>query len=184
MEEWIAIPGYEGLYEASNLGRIRTAEGKETTNARCHRVWKQRILKLHRTKRGSSNNFNEMVSLWKNGEFKQLLVARLVAMTWCSGYKQDLTVNHIDGDPLNNKADNLEWITQRENILHAYKTGLNKQSKPCELINSKGDRFKFYSMSEASRFLGRNPGYLGIAIGHGTRIYSSDGEVYGFARRR
>ena len=177
MEEWKAIPGYEGLYEASNLGRIRTAEGKTTVNAKQTRVWKQRIMKIHLTKR-STRGFNQMVSLWKDGKRKELLVPRLVALTWCDGYSDGLTVNHIDGNPLNNKAENLEWVTMSENLKHAYRTGL-KKGKPCTLINQSGDRFHFSTLSEAERFLGRRSGYLTIARGHKTKIYSSDGEIYG-----
>lgn len=178
MEEWRGIPGYEGIYEASNLGRIKSVAGKRTINARCNRTWKERIMKLHLTKR--SKGYNAMVSLWKDGKRKQLLVARLVAMTWCEGYKADLTVNHIDGNPLNNSADNLEWVTLSENSRHAFRTGLNPGAKKVTLINGDGKTLDFYSMSEASRFLGRkNDSYLSTAIKHGTRIYSVNGDVYG-----
>lgn len=177
MEEWRSIPGYEGIYEASNLGRIKSVAGKRTINARCNRTWKERIMKLHLTKR--SKGYNAMVTLWKDGKHKQLLVARLVAMTWCEGYKEDLTVNHIDGNPLNNKVENLEWVTLSDNLKHAHRTGLNPGSKKVTLVGKDGNRHEFYSMSEASRFLGRKPGYLSVAIGHGTRIYSTNGDVYG-----
>ena len=181
MEQWKAIPGYEGLYEASTLGRIRTADGKVTSNnGRLHRVWKQRIMKIHYTKRSKNGKQNAMVSLWKDGKRKEFLVGRLVALSWCDGYKDGLTVNHIDGNTTNNNADNLEWVSLSENIIHAYKNGFNKSARPCTLINKDGDEFHFYSMQEASRFLGRKPGYLTIAIGHGTRIYSANGDQYGF----
>ena len=179
MEQWKAIPGYEGSYEASNLGRIKSVAGKRTINARCNRVWKERIMKLHITKRPNKKKCNEMVSLWKDGKFKQLLVPRLVAMTWCEGYREDLTVNHKDGNPLNNKAENLEWVTLSENSKHAYRTGLNPGARQVILENSNGEKFEFYSMSEASRFLGHQPYYLSTAIKHGTRIYSINGDVYG-----
>lgn len=180
MEKWKPIPGYEGSYEASNLGRIKSVEGKRTINARCNRVWKERIMKLHLTRRGGKKTtFNQMVTLWKEGKYKQLLVARLVAMTWCEGYAEGLTVNHIDGDPLNNKAENLEWVTLSENMSHAFRTGLNPGAKKVALMDGSGRTFEFYSMSEASRFLGRKSGYLSIAIGHKTKIYSSNGDVYG-----
>lgn len=123
--------------------------------------------------------FNQMVSLWKDGDHKQFLVARLVAMTWCKGYREDLTVNHIDGNPLNNKADNLEWVTMSENTRHAFRTGLNPLAKKVTLTKD-GEMFDFYSMSEASKFLGRkNDSYLSTAIKHGTKIYSVNGDVYG-----
>lgn len=182
MENWKSIPGYEGLYEASDMGRIRSVEGKKTTNARCNRVWKQRIMKLHFTKRSKDGSLSSMVTLWKNGEHKQLLVARLVASTWCKGYEDGLTVNHIDGNPLNNCAGNLEWVTINENIKHSYKIGLRRNANPCVLKDKEGNTFEFYSMSEASRFLGRkNASYLSTAIKHGTKIYSVSGEAYGLA---
>lgn len=180
MEQWKAIPGYEGLYEASDLGRIRSAEGKTTRNARCTRVWKQRILKKNLTKRPCGTQ-NESVCLWKNGKHKDYLVSRLVAMTWCDGYQDRFTVNHIDGNTLNNKADNLEWISLSENITHAYKTGLNSNARKCTLTNKSGRKFLFYSLQEASRFLGRNPKYLSTALQKGTGIYASNGDQYDFA---
>lgn len=179
MEEWKSIPGYEGIYEASNLGRIRSDEGKTTTNAKQTRVWKQRILKPHKVRRRKAGSYSEIVSLWKGGEMKELLVPRLVALTWCEGYAEGLTVNHIDGNPLNNKASNLEWVSLSENVRHAYRTGLNKNSKECRLVDKNGQEYRFYSLQEASRFLGRKPKYLSVAIGQGTKIYSSKGEIYG-----
>lgn len=107
-ENWKAIPGYEGLYEASTLGRIRTAEGKTTSSRRFFkRVWKQRILKG----RGSNPRIGYRVSLWKDGKEKDWLVARLVAMTWIDGYCEGMTVNHKDRNRFNNNIDNLEWLS-------------------------------------------------------------------------
>lgn len=177
MEEWKSITGYEGLYEVSNLGRVRSTEGKVTKNAQCTRVWKQRIMKIHYSKR--NKGLNALADLWKDGKRKQLLIARLVAMEFCKGYAEGLTVNHIDGNPLNNKAENLEWVSLSENIRHAYRTGLNKWGRHCTLVDERGNTHEFYSLQEASRFLGRKPKYLSVAIGHGTKIYSASGDVYG-----
>lgn len=177
MEEWKSIHGYEGLYEVSNFGRVRSVEGKVTKNARCTRVWKQRIMKIHYGKR--NNGLNALADLWKNGKRKQFLIARLVAKEFCEGYEEGLTVNHIDGNPLNNKAENLEWVTLSENVRHAYRTGLNNCGRHCALVDKDGNRHEFYSLQEASRFLGRKRSYLSIAIGHGTKIYSASGDVYG-----
>jgi hypothetical protein len=129
MEQWKAIPGYEGLYEASTLGQIRTVEGKITSNARYpRRVWKQRILKLKYELRKSGQHKDARVCLWKDGKEKTFLVSRLVAMTWCRGYAEGLTVNHKDGNPMNNYYENLEWITLADNIKHAMKNGLYPQA--------------------------------------------------------
>ena len=130
MEEWKAIPGYEGLYEASNLGRIRTAEGKVTYNTRFpHRVWKQRIMKFKYAMRKSGDHMDARVCLWKDRKEKTFLVSRLIAMTWCDGYSDGLTVNHKDGDTLNNCPENLEWISLADNIRHGFSKGLYPQSK-------------------------------------------------------
>lgn len=139
MEQWKMIPGYEGLYEASTHGQIRTAEGKTTSNARYpKRVWKQRVLKQKYAYRKSGHLKDARVCLWKDGKEKTFLVSRLVAMTWCDGYADGLTVNHKDGNPLNNNSDNLEWVSLAENIRHGFKTGLYPQSKTSRQIVTGG----------------------------------------------
>jgi hypothetical protein len=130
MEQWKDIPGYEGLYQASTDGRIRTAEGKTTASARFpHRVWKQRIMKLKYQTRKSGRSKDARVCLWKDGKEKTFLVSRLVALAWCDGYADGLTVNHKDGDPMNNHPDNLEWISLADNIRHGFRTGLYSKKR-------------------------------------------------------
>jgi len=181
MEEWRSIPGYEEIYEASNLGRIRTAEGKTTSSARfSKRVWRQRILKSkQKIRRGGKRD--EQVTLWKDGKGKMFLVSRLIALTWCDGYSDGMTVNHIDGNTLNNNAENLEWITLAENIRHGFDTGLYSHCKPCTIISSNGEQKSFRSMQEASKSIGRNVRYIEQCLIHNRPIRSSDGEVYGIA---
>lgn len=130
MEQWKMIPGYEGLYEASTLGQIRSAEGKITSNARySRRVWKQRIIKQKYVNRKTGKCRDARVCLWKDGKEKTHLVSRLVAMTWCNGYADGLTVNHKDGNPLNNNYKNLEWMSLADNIRHGFKNGLYHRAK-------------------------------------------------------
>lgn len=132
MEQWKDIPGYEGLYQASTQGRIRTCEGKITSSARFEkRVWKQRILKqkLCKNRKGRTD---ARVSLWKDRKEKTWLVSRLVALTWCDGYADGLTVNHKNGNPLDNSAQNLEWMTRAANIQHGFKNGLYKNWRPVQ----------------------------------------------------
>nr|DAL08116.1 MAG TPA: homing endonuclease [Caudoviricetes sp.] len=130
-EQWKDIPGYEGLYEASNTGEIRTKLGKTTSSARSSkRVWKQRILKQKHQKRirCAAGYTDARVTLWKDGEEKTMLVSRLVAMAWIPGYSKNLTVNHIDGNPMNNNASNLEWCTRAENIRKGFANGQYKNT--------------------------------------------------------
>jgi hypothetical protein len=123
MEIWKEIKGYEGIYEVSNKGNVRTVAGKTTFTAH-HGVrnWKQRVLKF----KGHSRIVGNRVSLWKDGNFKDYLVCRLVAYTF---YGQDYndhtkTVNHIDGNRFNNNLENLEIVTHKENNRHAFANNL------------------------------------------------------------
>jgi hypothetical protein len=164
-EIWKPIPHYEGLYEASNLGRIRTAANKVTFSVR-HGVrhWKQRILKYKRC--ADFNKIGYRVTLWKNKKPKDFLVARLVCTTWHENLiDTDMTVNHIDGNRLNNNINNLEWLTLADNIRHGFKTGLYKKNQICvKLQDENGKEYSFNSMSEASRFLNRGNSYLSNLI--------------------
>lgn len=178
-ELWKEIPGYEGLYEASTLGRIRSVDGKVTSSARFnHRVWKQRIIKpkVQMRKYGKAD---ERVCLWKNGKERTLLVSRLVAMTWCDGYRDGLTVNHINGNTMDNRCANLEWVTLRENTIHAFETGLNQCRKPVKLKNIKTqETICFLSMSQCSSWLGRNKQYISNRLSKGNIAEAANGDKY------
>lgn len=171
MEEWKDIPGYEGLYEASNLGRIRTNANKVTSSARFPvRHWKQRIMKQKYQKRRSNGKKNARVCLWKDGKEKTFLVSRLIAMAWCDGYAEGLTVNHIDGNPENNNASNLEWVTMSDNIRKGFEDGLFSTTKPCIMVMEDGTELHFRSLAAASRYLGMNNGYISNAMKKKHRI--------------
>lgn len=177
MEEWRDIPGFEGLYQASTLGRIRTCAGKTTSNARYKkRVWKQRVLKPKCKKSGQGRQ-DERVGLWKDGVVYYRQVARLVAQTWCEGYQDWLTVNHIDGNPKNNQACNLEWMSLADNIREGFKTGLYSSVVKRTTIVVNGSRLSFPSMAAASRFLGKNNGYISNMSARGKPlVFTMQGE--------
>lgn len=98
METWKPIPGYEGFYEASDMGRIRSVY-------RYKRVLKPMI----------SNTGYKRVDLFKDKSRKQFSVHRLVAMTFVNNPNGKPFVNHRDENKLNNCADNLEWVSHVEN---------------------------------------------------------------------
>lgn len=178
-EEWRAIPGYEGIYEASNLGRIRTANGKTTSNARYPvRVWKQRVLKPKVQERENGRK-DQRVSLWKDGEESTQLVARLVAMAFLPAPFDILTVNHINGNPMDNRIENLEWATLSENIRHGFETGLySAAQKAVVLTREDGREFSFDSMADASRYLKRCNGYVSNNIAKCCPCYDDCGIKY------
>ena len=178
-ETWKPIPGYEGIYEASDLGRIRTSKGKKTSNARYPvRIWEQRVLKpkIQTRKNGRKD---QRVNLWKDGEESTQLVARLVAMAFLPMPYDKMTVNHINGNPMDNRIENLEWCTLGDNIRHGFNTGLyNKSQKAVILTDQHGEELKFKSMSEASKFLGKSHGYVSEAIARCHYCYSANNVRY------
>lgn len=99
-EQWLDIPGYEGFYQISNFGRVKSFYFKNP-----------RILKPHKVK-GYSN-----VELYKNKEKKQFYIHRLVMENFCPIENMDmLDVNHKDEDKSNNHISNLEWMTHKDNL--------------------------------------------------------------------
>lgn len=174
MEMWKAIPGFEGRYEASTDGRIRSGREVLDPTRRQRRVFKQNFRPDHK------GRVDARISLRKDQRRQSYLVARLVAMTWCPGYEDGLTVNHIDGDPLNNAVENLEWISMRENIRKGFEGGLYSTTKAAVLVDGIGNERTFYSMAEASRFLGYNPGFLSCRMKRGLPLEIRGYRVYPF----
>lgn len=113
MIEWRPVKGYEGLYEVSNLGQVRSFYSGEA-----------KILKPYVDKDGYL-----CVHLHKNGKGYAKKVHRLVASAFIPNIGDKPQVNHIDGDKTNNTVDNLEWVTSKENMHHAWETGLCKALK-------------------------------------------------------
>ncbi|MBV5348860.1 HNH endonuclease [bacterium] len=113
------IEGYEGIYQVSNHGRIkslaRAVKGHGST-------WEkpEMFLKTWISKKGY-----EVVILTKDSKKKSIPVHRLVATAFIPSTKGKPQVNHIDCCKTNNHASNLEWCDNSENQLHAFKNGLN-----------------------------------------------------------
>jgi len=128
-EIWKDIPDYEGLYQASSLGRIRSLE-RVVKSVNRHgsylRTQKPRVLKPMLT--GKSYALRLKVHLYKDNKMKNAYIHQLVAESFLDHEKcgMKVVVDHIDNDPLNNKLDNLQLITHRENLSKDKK---NKTSK-------------------------------------------------------
>lgn len=175
MEEiWKDIKDYDG-YQVSNLGKVRTHNKITFTTKHGERHWKDRILKY----KGKNYKTGYRVDLWKNGKAHTFLVARLVAFTFYNENinNHELTVDHIDGNRLNNKIDNLELVSLKENIQRAFNTGLMPTNKKIKLINKNNNYDRTYrSMSEASLVMNRNRRYISEKIKKG--IYEDDNFIW------
>lgn len=178
-ENWLPINGYDGVYNISNLGRIKILK---RVYYRYQKLMgtvaipvKEKILKQSLTSRGYCFVFLAK----KAGEVKRrsFLVHRLVAETFLG--KSDLTVNHIDAKKTNNCVENLEWMTMRENVQAAYKMGIHKNtrikkfgkdnhiSKSIIQFDLNGNEIsRFNSIADACRLLNGYPsGISGVCSG-------------------
>ncbi len=117
MEIWKDIEGYEGKYQISNFGNVKSLE----TWTGDKYIKREKILK-----NVVYGNGYYYVCLSKKGEVKKHKVNRLVAQAFIPNPENKPFTNHIDGDKLNNNVNNLEWCTQSENMKHASKIGLRK----------------------------------------------------------
>jgi hypothetical protein len=140
MEEiWKDIEGYEGLYQVSNLGRVRSLARLSTRpNPRTGKpmtyMLKERILS---GKNHSAGYFS--IHLYKYGKGKMFLLHRLVAMAFVPNPNNLPEVNHKDEDKRNNRADNLEWCTQSYNV--NYGSGVQRMT---DSVRSKCKRLGQY----------------------------------------
>lgn len=160
MEIWKDIPGYEGYYQASNKGNIKSLQFQ--CNLTGKKYPREKVLKQKIDK-----DKNKRVILWKNGKSKTWLVHRLIGITFLGEPKEKMTINHKDGNRLNNNIDNLEWLSLNENILHGFNNGLYPQ--PHILLTNKetNETIERRSMSEASRTMKKNVGYISSKLKQG-----------------
>ena len=107
---WKCLPGYDKTHAVSNTGKVKSLARKNNRGV----YLKETVLKPHINRGGY-----ERVVLCVNGKRKTMSVHRLVALVFVVGYNEDLVVNHIDFNPSNNNPNNLEWVTQKENVRYS-----------------------------------------------------------------
>lgn len=124
-EEWRQVVGFEGLYSVSNLGRVRSEEREVPGKLGSTRLLPEKELSLC-----LQHGRRFLVGFRKNGERSNHFVHRLVAGSFIPNPNGKPEVNHIDNNPLNNRVDNLEWVTHKENMEHSAKQGRQSYPKP------------------------------------------------------
>lgn len=145
IEEWKAITGYEGLYEVSNLGRVKSLNYRGT--GKCQLMTG-----------GSLSAGYRYVVLSRDGKTHNQLVHRLVATEFLPNPSNLPQVNHIDEDKSNNCVSNLQWCTPKENMQHGTRLARSKDTRRKNAIGFKPVKCsngKIYSSTkEAARDLG------------------------------
>ena len=113
VEIWKDIKGYEGLYQVSNKGRVKSlnryANNNGTLQFRPERILKQNIQKAGRSRRCT-------VALSKKSKIKRIRVHRLVAEAFIPNPENKPQIDHIDTNMENNNVENLRWVTHKENM--------------------------------------------------------------------
>ena len=135
-ECWRWIPGYEGLYQVSTRGRVRSVDRwvtcKEGSKTGSKRFLEGKILSPKRNKEGYLR-----VKLYRNGKLRRFAVHRMVAMAWIDNPMDKPEVNHLDEQKGNNDVYNLEWCSRKYNINYGTgsKRSADSRSKTVQAIN-------------------------------------------------
>lgn len=136
VEIWEDITGYEGFYQVSNMGRVRSVDRVISHSHSGYSTYKGRVKKTSFDTRGYPH-----ASLTVNCVCKTFKIHRLVAQAFIPNPEKKETVNHKNGIKTDNRVDNLEWMTNTENMRHAHATGLK--------VGTKGSRHGMSKLTEA-----------------------------------
>lgn len=145
LEIWADVPEYEGRYQVSSWGNIRSLDRYDDTG----HFWRGRILNLNMRKGRA------YITLCKCGLPYKCQVSRLVAQAFIPNPDNLPEVNHLTGDPACNYVEDMEWSTNLENIHHAYRTGLSpkKTSKYFGVQYHKHGRYEWRAGIRRGKFI-------------------------------
>ena len=158
-EIWCPIVGYEGLYEISNHGRVKSLSRLDARGA----LRREKLLKPRTVTDGY-----QQVLLHLDGKAKAFLVHRLVALAFLDNPAALPIINHKNGGRADNRADNLEWCTQLQNVRHSiehlgrkpprvYRGAEHGSSKTVQAVSATGERLAFENAREAAEYFSLAP---------------------------
>lgn len=150
-EIWVDIHGYEGSYQVSDHGRVRSLD-REVKHPRWGTMKRKgKLLKPVYNSDGYAGVF-----LYSEGKSRRASVHRLVAEHFIDNPKHESEVNHINEDKRDNSVQNLEWVSHADNVRHG--TGIARRAKaisqPVIATDANGTEYRYGSTAEAARTLG------------------------------
>lgn len=159
------------MYEVSNYGRVRSLDRyiKSANSKNGLQFKKGQILK----QKANKITGYKTITLWKDNKQRGFNIHRLVAEHFLNNDRNCNTVNHIDGDKTNNRADNLEWVTYSDNLSHSYEKlhrVVNRRSvykHSIRYMDKEGNVCFADSIEEASRQTGVSPTQIRRLIDNG-----------------
>lgn len=163
MEKWIPIKGYEGWYEVSTNGYVRSVDRRVNFEDGRHATYKGRSIKT-----SINSNGYLIAGLWKNSKSKVVYIHRLLAEHFIPNPHKKKFVNHIDGNKLNNNLTNLEWVTILENNRHAQEVGLSPETHIAKRVNQYDKSGKllasYYSYYEAAKAVNGDHSKISLVV--------------------
>lgn len=169
-EIWKPVVGYEGLYEVSSYGNVRSLDRVVTKRNGVNHTVVGRVL----SERISNKGYRIASIRDAHKQPKTYSVHRLVMEAFCGKRPVGKEINHIDGNRLNNRLENLEYVTHTENMKHAFENNLmnvTARSKKVLIYNETGTKIaEYYSAREAGRELGIDGSYIAKSCRNGTKI--------------
>lgn len=149
-ETWRDIKDFEGLYQISNLGKVRSRYKYNSRKEGAVLTKEFKNIKPIKARNGYLK-----VTLVKNEKKINKMIHRLVAENFLNNAERKVQVNHINGNKRDNRVENLEWVTPKENVVHAVKRGLIKVHKIKMQDMSTGTIIIFNNRKEIDKYFDR-----------------------------
>jgi len=190
-EVWKDITGYEGYYQVSTCGRVRSVDRwvprTDGTMFHCRSKILKPLSNRGGGRRGQKKGRYLYVNLTRHHAYKSVFIHRLVAETFIPNPNPEIYTqcNHIDEDSYNNHVENLEWCTAKENVNHGTR---NERAnvplrKPVRMLTKDGELVcEFASTKEAYRHTGINSSQISACCNKRPKFYTAGGFRWEFAQ--